>query len=189
MWRREMWCQTLALDVACSSKQRPTLCGRKRMAGYRQTTVWERRSPQPGWPRRRQSSGGERGVVPWCHVEDAFQKPGTQRPAEEPFGGGLRGSTTRPTISLRTGRIDGLVGRLFGSNFGKNREVMQMETVRLARDPNDRWIGGVCGGIARWLGWNADMVRIIYVLASICSAAFPGTIVYIILWLVMPLEE
>jgi phage shock protein C len=81
------------------------------------------------------------------------------------------------------------VGRLFGSNFGENREVMQMETVRLARDPNDRWIGGVCGGIARWLGWNADMVRIIYVLASICSAAFPGTIVYIILWLVMPLEE
>ena len=38
-----------------------------------------------------------------------------------------------------------------------------METVRLARDPHDRWIGGVCGGIARWLGWNsghgADRLR------------------------------
>ena len=50
-----------------------------------------------------------------------------------------------------------------------------METARLARNPHDRWIGGVCGGIARWLGWNSDMVRIVFVLASILSAAFPGT--------------
>jgi phage shock protein C len=64
-----------------------------------------------------------------------------------------------------------------------------MATTHLARNPNDRWIGGVCGGIARWLGWNSDMVRIIYVLASILSVAFPGTIVYIVLWIVMPLEE
>ena len=64
-----------------------------------------------------------------------------------------------------------------------------MATDHLARNPHDRWIGGVCGGIARWLGWNSDMVRILYVLASVLSAAFPGTVVYIILWLVMPLEE
>lgn len=64
-----------------------------------------------------------------------------------------------------------------------------METARLARNPNDRWIGGVCGGIARWLGWNSDTVRIVYVLASILSAAFPGTIVYVLLWILMPLEE
>ena len=60
---------------------------------------------------------------------------------------------------------------------------------RLARDPNDKWIAGVCGGIARWLGWNSDAVRILYVLGSVLSAAFPGTIVYIILWMVMPEEE
>jgi phage shock protein PspC (stress-responsive transcriptional regulator) len=59
----------------------------------------------------------------------------------------------------------------------------------LARDPNDKWIGGVCGGIARWLGWNSDAVRVLFVLASVLSAAFPGTIVYIILWAVMPVEE
>ena len=59
----------------------------------------------------------------------------------------------------------------------------------LARNPNDKWIGGVCGGIARWLGWNSDAVRILYVLGSIFSAAFPGTIVYIILWAVMPEED
>lgn len=63
-----------------------------------------------------------------------------------------------------------------------------METNHLARNPNDRWIAGVCGGIARWLGWNSDAVRVLYVLLSVFSAAFPGLIVYIILWAVMPEE-
>jgi phage shock protein PspC (stress-responsive transcriptional regulator) len=47
-------------------------------------------------------------------------------------------------------------------------------------------IGGVCGGIAEWLGWSPTMVRILYVLVSVMSAAFPGILVYIILWIVMP---
>ena len=45
---------------------------------------------------------------------------------------------------------------------------------------------GVCGGIAAWLGWKPDRVRIAYVIASVLSAAFPGIIVYLLLWLVMP---
>jgi phage shock protein C len=64
-----------------------------------------------------------------------------------------------------------------------------METGRLARSSTDSWIGGVCGGIARWLGWNSDGVRLAFILLSILSAAFPGTIVYIVLWLLMPLDE
>jgi phage shock protein C len=59
----------------------------------------------------------------------------------------------------------------------------------LARNPNDAWIAGVCGGIARWLGWSSDAVRILYVLVSVLSAAFPGLLVYIVLWAVMPIEE
>ncbi|MCE2560189.1 MAG: PspC domain-containing protein [Acidobacteria bacterium] len=50
-------------------------------------------------------------------------------------------------------------------------------------------IGGVCGGIAAWLGWNPTAVRLLYVLVSILSVAFPGIIVYILLWIVMPLGE
>ena len=64
-----------------------------------------------------------------------------------------------------------------------------MPTGQLARNPQDKWIAGVCGGISRWLGWNSDAVRILYILLSIFSAAFPGLIVYIILWAVMPEEE
>jgi phage shock protein PspC (stress-responsive transcriptional regulator) len=47
-------------------------------------------------------------------------------------------------------------------------------------------LGGVCGGLADWLGWSPTWVRILYVVISILSAGFPGTIVYIILWIVMP---
>ncbi|UCE48916.1 MAG: PspC domain-containing protein [Phycisphaerales bacterium] len=48
-------------------------------------------------------------------------------------------------------------------------------------------IGGVCAGISEWLGWpSATRVRVVYVLASILSAAFPGILVYIILWIILP---
>lgn len=55
----------------------------------------------------------------------------------------------------------------------------------LSRSRN-RWLFGVCGGIAEWLGWSPSVVRLLYVLVSILSAAFPGIIVYLVLWLVMP---
>ncbi len=56
----------------------------------------------------------------------------------------------------------------------------------LTRSRTHRILAGVCGGIAEWLGWDPTVVRILYVLASVLSAAFPGLIVYLVLWLVMP---
>ncbi|MCK5823048.1 MAG: PspC domain-containing protein [Bacteroidales bacterium] len=59
---------------------------------------------------------------------------------------------------------------------------------RLTRS-NNRVIAGICAGIAEWLGWDIALVRILYLLLSIFSAAFPGTIAYIILWIVMPPKD
>lgn len=56
----------------------------------------------------------------------------------------------------------------------------------LKRSRKNRMIAGVCGGIAEWIGWDPTWVRLIYSLVSILSAAFPGILVYIILWIVMP---
>jgi phage shock protein C len=56
----------------------------------------------------------------------------------------------------------------------------------LHRSRRHRIIAGVCGGIAEWLGWDPTLTRLMFVLVSILSAAFPGIIVYIILWLLMP---
>ena len=45
---------------------------------------------------------------------------------------------------------------------------------------------GVCSGIANYFGWDANLLRIVFVVVSILSAAFPGILVYLILWLLMP---
>lgn len=58
----------------------------------------------------------------------------------------------------------------------------------LTRSRRSRVIAGVCGGIAEWLGWNPTLVRILYVVCSIVSVAFPGILVYLVLWFVMPEE-
>jgi len=58
----------------------------------------------------------------------------------------------------------------------------------LQRSRHDKWLAGVCGGLAKWLGWDPTLVRILYIVVSIASAAFPGALVYIVLWLVMPKE-
>ena len=50
-------------------------------------------------------------------------------------------------------------------------------------------IGGVCAGLARHFGWSVTGTRVAYVLVSIISAAFPGILVYIILWLLLPASE
>jgi phage shock protein C len=54
------------------------------------------------------------------------------------------------------------------------------------RRSRNRFLAGVCGGLAQWLGWDATLVRVLFVLVSVLSAAFPGILVYVILWVVMP---
>jgi len=56
----------------------------------------------------------------------------------------------------------------------------------LYRSRTDRMIAGVCGGLARWLGWSSTVVRVLYVALSVLSAAFPGILIYLLLWIVMP---
>ncbi len=60
------------------------------------------------------------------------------------------------------------------------------QTAPLTRSTHDRVLAGVLGGIARRYGWNSTLVRVLYVLVSIASAAFPGILVYLILWLLLP---
>lgn len=52
----------------------------------------------------------------------------------------------------------------------------------------DQVIAGVCAGIAEYFGWDIALVRILYLVLSIFSAGFPGILIYIILWIVMPNE-
>jgi len=56
----------------------------------------------------------------------------------------------------------------------------------LRRSNQHKIIAGVCGGIAEYFGLSPTLTRVLYVLASILSAAFPGILVYIILWIMVP---
>ncbi|AIK00249.1 PspC domain-containing protein [Moraxella catarrhalis] len=58
--------------------------------------------------------------------------------------------------------------------------------IKLHRSKNHRMIAGVMGGIAEYLGWSPNMVRIAFVIISSLSAAVPGILIYLVLWLIMP---
>jgi phage shock protein C len=59
----------------------------------------------------------------------------------------------------------------------------------LRRSRSDRMIAGVVGGLAKYFGLDPTLARVLYVVASIVSAAFPGLLVYILLWVIVPEED
>lgn len=63
-----------------------------------------------------------------------------------------------------------------------------MSDKKLRRSRQNNMIAGVVGGLAKYFDIDVTMLRLIYVLVSLFSAAFPGIIVYLILWVIMPLE-
>ena len=65
-----------------------------------------------------------------------------------------------------------------------------MENTRvLRRASQDKMIAGVMGGIAQHFGLDSNLLRVVYVVGSILSAAFPGILVYLVLWLVIPSDQ
>lgn len=62
-----------------------------------------------------------------------------------------------------------------------------METRKqLRRSRTNRMVAGVVGGLAEYWSVDPTLARVVYVVASILSAAFPGLLVYVILWLIIP---
>ena len=56
---------------------------------------------------------------------------------------------------------------------------------RLYRSPN-RIVAGVCGGIAEYFELDPTLIRVVYVILSLFSVAFPGVLLYIILMILIP---
>lgn len=58
---------------------------------------------------------------------------------------------------------------------------------RLVRSRDDRWLGGVCGGVARYTGMDANLVRLLVVLGTVLG--FGSLLVaYLVAWVLMPEE-
>ena len=63
-----------------------------------------------------------------------------------------------------------------------------MSNGRTLTRSRDKMIAGVCAGIAEYFGWDVTLFRVAFVLGSIFSVAFPGIIVYLVCWVVMPAQ-
>ncbi|TCM37566.1 PspC domain-containing protein [Kribbella sp. VKM Ac-2568] len=57
----------------------------------------------------------------------------------------------------------------------------------LVRPSSDRWIGGVCAGLARRFGIKPSLMRLIFVVS--CILPGPQFLIYIVLWILMPSED
>jgi phage shock protein C len=64
-----------------------------------------------------------------------------------------------------------------------------MNDRHLRRSSSDRILGGVLGGVAKHFGWDPVLLRVIYVVVTILSVAFPGILIYLAAWIIMPLDE
>lgn len=58
----------------------------------------------------------------------------------------------------------------------------------LRRARSDRMVAGVVAGLAKYFGMDVTLARVLYVIVSIVSAAFPGLLVYLLLWAIVPEE-
>lgn len=54
------------------------------------------------------------------------------------------------------------------------------------RRSSDQMIAGVCAGIAEYFDLDVTLVRVLYVILSVISVGFPGMLLYLILWIIMP---
>ena len=55
------------------------------------------------------------------------------------------------------------------------------------RSRNDRWFGGVCGGLAASTDAPAWLWRLVFVAVALCGGT--GVVAYVLLWIVLPLED
>jgi phage shock protein C len=62
-----------------------------------------------------------------------------------------------------------------------------MDTRKLYRSQNDKMIGGVCGGLANYFNWDSSIIRLLFTLLFLLGGH--GLLVYLILWIVMPLRS
>ncbi len=65
---------------------------------------------------------------------------------------------------------------------------MTQLTKRLYRSEDNRMVAGVLGGVAKYFDVDPTLVRLIFVVASVVSVAFPGIIVYGLSWMIIPSE-
>jgi phage shock protein PspC (stress-responsive transcriptional regulator) len=63
-----------------------------------------------------------------------------------------------------------------------------LEPKRLTRSRKDRMIAGVCGGLANYMAVDPTIVRLVFALATFFTVVFPGILIYLVMWIIIPKE-
>jgi len=64
----------------------------------------------------------------------------------------------------------------------------ERKSKQLTRSANNRVLGGVLGGFANYLGWNANVLRVLYLIVTALTSFIPGIVIYIVLYVTMPAD-
>ncbi len=59
------------------------------------------------------------------------------------------------------------------------------KSIKLARSRDDRWIAGICGGIAEHTGVDVTLIRLLLVIATILGAG-SLVLIYLACWVIIP---
>jgi phage shock protein C len=59
---------------------------------------------------------------------------------------------------------------------------------KLIRSRVDRKIAGFCAGMGHYLDLDVTLVRLVWVLVTLMAGIFPGVVVYVLAWIVVPEE-
>jgi phage shock protein C len=76
--------------------------------------------------------------------------------------------------------------RLLNTEKTRSNDPLASVVNGFRRSRNDRWLGGVCGGIARSTGMEAWVWRLLFAVLFICAGA--GLLLYLLLWIFVPSE-
>lgn len=102
---------------------------------------------------------------------------------EGPFGGRQEGRFEGPG-----GSGSWTAGEGPRTAYGSSPRAPAVDALNaLRRSRWDRWLGGVCGGISRLSGLPSWFWRIVFVLLVACAGS--GFLLYLLLWIFVPLED
>lgn len=72
------------------------------------------------------------------------------------------------------------------ANLRNETKIETQPQKKLYRNVKNKVFGGVLGGLSAYLGWDANIMRLLYTVLALVTYFWPLTIVYLIAWMVIP---
>lgn len=122
-------------------------------------------------------------VITYADVNKVIETMG--RPSDLSDASDYDGAAAQPGGNT-AGNAAGSGAGVF-QNGGNDPDYMTIKVKKhLYRNVNNKVFGGVMGGLATYLGWDATIMRIFYVVLMLFSYFWPLLLIYMILWMVIP---